>query len=238
MTKIQSMTLAAFLAFIATPAVYVQAEELPAEQASDYTAIAPENMTDTAAQTAEMIVQRWPERVQRLAKAMTEKYGVLSAFSDKELVWANHAPWKRIILHRNGVTPSQIGKAVAAGDKDHLEQVISYRVPEDKIADLKKFDRRIKVNRAAGELSSVADSESMNCLNLNLADDIVKGQRRVQDARSFALKTKMLEQTGKTSPYLEGIVFKLDEIDVDQDVSADPRLQTIPENVPVPNGGE
>ncbi len=218
MIKNKNMTLVALLALISIPAVCVQAEEQPAEQAIDSTAVAPENKTDTAAQTPEMIIQRWPEQVQRLAKVLTEKYGTLSSFNSRELVWENHAPWKKIILHRDALTPSPIGKSVADGDKDHLEQVVSYRVPEEKIADLKKFDRRIKVNQAAGEMSSVADSESMNCLNLNLADDIVKGQRSVLDARSFAMKTKMLEKAGKASPYLEGIIFKLD--------------------VPVPNGGE
>ena len=232
MTTIQTLVFAALLASAAAPAA--QAENQPTEQASDSTAVSPENMTDTTARTPEMIIQRWPDDVQSLAKFLTEKYGTLSAFNDRQLVWSNHAPWKRIVLHRDGVTPPHIGKAVASGAKDHLEQVVSYRVPEEKIAALNKFDKRIKVNRASAELSSVADSESINCLNLNLADDIIRGQRSVLDARAFALKTSMLEKAGKSSPYLEGIMFKIDKNDAENKA----RTPTIPENVPVPNGGK
>lgn len=150
----------------------------------------------------EMVIQNWPKELQTQARYLIDKYGAPSSSDTNSLVWMNNGPWRKTILHREGFTKAMMGK-----NRDHLEQVVSYAVPEEKIADLQRFDKRIEVNQATDEISSHADTESMNYLALNLADDIVKGERTVQAARSFYRKTKMLEKTGKSSPYLDGLLF-------------------------------
>jgi|CXWL01.1.fsa_nt_gi hypothetical protein len=151
------------------------------------------------------IIANWPKDVKAQAAMLIERYGKPSTVDAMELSWNNNGPWKKTVLHRDGFTQSMLGR-----DRDHLEQTIVYKVPEDKIADLQRFDKRLEVDQAAGELTSHADSESMNYLALNLANDIVTGQRNVQAARTFYQRVKMFEKVGKTSPYLNGFVFALD----------------------------
>jgi len=156
----------------------------------------------TAPAAVETAIKEWPENLKTLAKSLIERYGAPSTIEEKELVWSDNGPWRRTVLSKEGFTQSTMGKS-----RDHLEQAISYKVPSGKAAEIKRFDKRIEVNEAANELSSRADSESMNYLALNLADDIVKGQRSVQGARVFYQKVKMLERAGKSSPYLDGLIF-------------------------------
>ena len=151
------------------------------------------------------IIANWSKNVQSQARMLIERYGKPNMVDAIELSWINNGPWRKTVLHRDGFTQSMIGR-----DRDHLEQTISFKVPEDKIADLQRFDKRIEVNQTVGELTSHADSESMNFLALNLANDIVTGQRNVQAARTFYQKVKMFEKVGKSSPYLNGFVFALD----------------------------
>ncbi|MBI2386699.1 MAG: hypothetical protein HYV14_11880 [Elusimicrobia bacterium] len=153
------------------------------------------------AMSAETAIKKWPKKLRNEAKILIERYGQPSSADENQLVWVDNAPWRKTILRREGFTRPMMG-----GTKDHLEQVISREVPVDKIAEIEKFDKRIVVNRAAGEVSSHSDSERMNFLALNLADEIVKGQRSVLDARAFALKVRSLEKAGKTSPYFEGLM--------------------------------
>lgn len=162
--------------------------------------------TDRTAEgeTPETIIQGWPEDVKALGKVLIERYGNPGAADEKHLVWYNNGPWLKTILHRDGVRRTLFGKGA-----DHLEQVISYPVPAIKVGELARFDSRLEVDPAVGTLASRADSESMNFLALNLADDIVKGQRSVTAANMFYRQAKLLEMAGKSSPYLEGLIFTM-----------------------------
>jgi len=151
---------------------------------------------------SETIIRNWPKEIQAQARALIERYGEPSASDANALVWFNNGPWRKTVMHREGFTQAVMGR-----DRDHLEQAIDYPVPEDKVADIRRFDKRIEVNRATDEMSSHADAESMNFLALNLADEIVKGERTAQGARVFYRKVQLLEKAGKSSPYLEGLLF-------------------------------
>lgn len=155
-----------------------------------------------AAGPTEAIIESWPKDLQTQARALIERYGKPGASDANALVWLDNGPWRKTVLHREGFTRPMMGQ-----DRDHLEQVVSYQVPENKVAEIQRFDKRIEVNRATDEMSSRADTESMNFLALNLADDIIRGDRTAQAARMFYRKVKMLEKAGKSSPYLEGLLF-------------------------------
>lgn len=186
----------------------------PADQIDTPTAVTPERPMPpvdtvgaaTSAGAAEEAIKDWPKETQSQARMLIERYGEPATVDAKELVWNDNGPWRKTTLRREGFTQATMGK-----DRDHLEQVISYQVPSAKVADIKRFDKRIEVNEAGNELTSRADTESMNYLALNLADDIIKGQRSVQGARVFYQKVKMLERSGKSSPYLDGFIFTMDK---------------------------
>lgn len=229
MLNLQSLTrrrfaglgFAALLASTAGIAVaQTEGQTRPADQIDTPTTVTPERAMPpvertspsepasgaTSAGAAEAAIKDWPKETQSQARMLIERYGQPAKADAKELVWNDNGPWRKTTLRREGFTPSTMGK-----DRDHLEQVISYQVPSAKIADIKRFDKRIEVNEAANELTSRADTESMNYLALNLADDIAKGQRSVQGARVFYQKVKMLERAGKSSPYLDGFIFTMDK---------------------------
>jgi hypothetical protein len=155
-----------------------------------------------ASQTPETVIRIWPEAARSTARAMIGKYGEPTRWSEGALVWIANGPWERTVVYRSA-WPHFIGKR----DKDYLEQTIAYRVPSEKIDQLRRFDRRIEVNTARGHLSARSESEAMNFLALNLADEIVTDKRSVEDARDFYMKTERLSKAGKSSAYMDGLMF-------------------------------
>lgn len=211
--RVAGLGLAAILS-IAAAGASASAQRSDAPAAGAAATEAPTN------EAPESVIESWPKDIQTQARALIERYGKPSASDANALVWFNNGPWRKTVLHREGFTKGVVGK-----DRDHLEQVISYPVPEEKVADIQKFDKRIEVNRATDEMSSRADTESMNFLALNLADEIVKGERSVQGARVFYRRVKLLEKTGKSSPYLDGLLFtKKDAESKEPMESADPAV--------------
>jgi hypothetical protein len=154
--------------------------------------------------TPETVIQKWPEGARATAREMISKYGEPSRYTDGALVWFNNGPWQKTVVY-SSAWPRFLGKK----DKDYLEQTIAYRVPVEKVDDLKRFDRRLAVNESSGQLSSRSESEPMNFLALNLADEIVKEKRTVEDARDFYARTEKLSKAGKSSAYMSGFLFPL-----------------------------
>lgn len=168
-------------------------------------AAAPSNEPAGPGDTPESIIMRWPPRTRSTARVLLEKYGGPDQFDRDTLVWFNNGAWKRTIVHRKVVRRDPAGM-----NKGFLEQTIGYLVPNDKVADLKRFSPSIDVSQTAGELTFASESEAKNRLALNLADEIVTGKRSVADARAFLLKTSRLSASGKSSPYLDALLFDAD----------------------------
>jgi len=168
------------------------AQTLPAEQ-------------DSAVRTPETVVDAWPEGSRDVARVMIEKYGEPGRFSDDALVWRENGPWRRSVVYRSGWSHFFGGQ-----DKGYLEQSIGYRVPEDKINALRVFDPRIRVDEISGELSARSESEPINYLALNLAEEIITEKRTVENARAVYRKVSQFYQAGRSSPYLSGFVFTSD----------------------------
>jgi hypothetical protein len=161
-----------------------------------------ETESSASAQTPETTIRKWPELSQITARAMIAKYGEPNRFGPNALIWLHNGPWEKSIVYRNAWPHSPVKK-----DQDYLKQVIGYRVPDDKVETLRRFDRRLEVDETTNELSFQSDNESTNFLALNLADDIVTEKRSVDDARDFFRKTLELQRSGKSSEYLEGFLF-------------------------------
>jgi hypothetical protein len=165
----------------------------------------PATADSSPARTPEAVVEKWPEGSRDVARVMIEKYGEPERFSDDALIWRDSGAWKRSVVYRSA-WPRFFG----GRDKDYLEQSIGYRVPDEAIPELGRFDKRIRVDQVSGELSARSESEPMNFLMLNLAEEIATGKRTAEDAREVYLKVVEFYEAGKSSPYLNGFVFSSD----------------------------
>lgn len=154
-------------------------------------------------QTPESAISRWPGASQTVARALIAKYGEPNTFDDDSLVWYDNGEWRKTIVYRKA--PESF---MGLHSRDILEQSVAYAVPDAKIGDLKRFDDRIKYDKASGEISSISENENLNYLALNLADEIVSDKRSPQEARDFYRKTVKLSESGKSSVYTGGLLFQ------------------------------
>jgi hypothetical protein len=160
----------------------------------------------------EKAIAGWQSLAKAAALATIEKYGKPDGVGKDALVWYSNGPWKRTLVHQRAWPHYTFIR-----DKDFLENVIGYAVPKDKLEALTRFDKRLDVDQASAELSARAETESMNFLTLNLADEIIRGKRTVDEARDFQKQIMRLASAGKSSGYLMGFLF-----DVRNDASPDP----------------
>ena len=157
-------------------------------------------------ETPAAIIRRWPSSSRGLAGTLVAKYGVPDLSGETAMVWYDNGGWKRTVAYRDA-EPREEG----ARDAFHLKQSILYRIPEDKIAALRQFDRRITIDKELRMMSTQSESEAENYLCLNLAHEIVVGKRSVEDARQFRRRARMLSEAGMSVPSLSGFVFTLEK---------------------------
>lgn len=148
------------------------------------------------------IIATWPERPRLGARQMLAKYGAPQEATGRQLVWHNAGPFKRITVYKLE-TPHDFPMPHV----DYLEHTIEYDVPQDKVADLIRFDASSTINRTVGELSARCDLEGHNILTLNLDHDIVMGKKSVEQARKAFGDIVVQDVTGKHPPYVEALQF-------------------------------
>lgn len=166
---------------------------------------APRARAAARAASPQSVVRAWPKLARTAAMGMIAKYGSPQQFDRDTLVWFRNGPWKRTIVHRQALRHAAHG-----GERGTLQQTIGYLVPADRIDELRRFDSRIEVSQSAGELSFRSSSEARNYLALNLAEDVITGKKSAAEAREAFAKTSRLAMTGKSSQYLDGFMFEVD----------------------------
>lgn len=129
------------------------------------------------------------------AKVLIERYGPPNTLSADTATWYERGPWKRITVH--GEAPLSF-----------LEQVVSYRVPDDAAAPLLELNHGLRFDISAEELSATSNSESLNFLALNLAHEVSSARRDPREARDLYMRSARLSSSGKSSPYLEKLMFE------------------------------
>jgi hypothetical protein len=156
----------------------------------------------------------WPESTRKLAAQLVTKYGHPQEITARQLTWYDNGPWKRTTLHRQEVKHN-----FASPHEDVLEQTVNYRVPLDKFDELARFDGSVVPNRTRGELTSTSDSEAGNFLALNVADDLVKGERNVEQALTYYAQIIRAKMINEPEPYLQKLKFRPPKTSAD---TADP----------------
>src|SRR6185369_16370732 len=122
-------------------------------------------------------------------------YGAPAEVTPRQATWINSGPWVRTTLYKEGVTHN-----FAAPHRNVLEQAVLYKVPVDKLVALAQFNRSLVVDLARGELVTSSDSEEINFLSVNVADDVLKGQRTAEEARIYfaqLVRAKMIKEPEK-----------------------------------------
>lgn len=148
------------------------------------------------------IVDNWKPQPRQLARTLIAKYGAPHEVTQSRLIWYNNGPWKRTELLN-----AEIPHNFPGPHNDMLEQVIDYKVPPDRVSDILAYDGSIQIDRTRGEMSSRCGSEEMNIMALNLAHDIVTGQRTVDVARQFYTEASAQMGQGIASPLTEKLQF-------------------------------
>lgn len=148
-------------------------------------------------------VKSWPEESKKAADFMVKKYGMPDGITDSMLVWNNVKPFKKSIVYKEAVIHK-----FPKEHKDVLEHFIDYEAPAaDKVAQVWNFDGSVVLERTKGEMSARCDREEANILALNLADDIIKGERSVEDARMEYGRQILSLSEGKPQKIAQKLTF-------------------------------
>ena len=144
----------------------------------------------------------WPPLSQAAATAFDGQYGEPDEVTPWMLAWRERGPWRRVVVYREGAE-----RGDPYPHHDLIEHAVDYAVPASKATNLLKFCGSLIIDQSRGTLASRGDSEQWNILVLNLADEIVRGRRSVGSARRFLRETMEKNHAGKSSPYVETLLF-------------------------------
>lgn len=176
------------------------------------------NSTDAR---AEQILDSWDEEATAVAQTVVDQYGQPDEAVPSRLIWHDCAPWKYTIVYREGV-----GHEFPDFHTDYVEQAIDFTVPPEKVGDLATFDGSVTYRRTRGELSAECHGEPANFLALNLAHDVVTGEKSVAEAREVYSEIYARKERGDEPDYVTDLRFTLPEHDLH-----DPDHPTLTEDI-------
>ena len=151
---------------------------------------------------AQAIIEGWPEAPKKAAEKILEHYGPPHEATPTKMFWYRIEAWARMEL-----TADEIVHNFPTPHTDYLTQYVDYPVPAHKASELVEFDGSVIVDRTAGQIGARCDHEAYNTLTLNLAVEIIEGQRTVDDARRFYGETAAAFALGRPAPYAERLLF-------------------------------
>lgn len=169
-------------------------------------------------------VKGWPDESKQAADFMVKKYGKPDGITPTMLVWNDIKPFKKSIVYKEAVVHK-----FPVEHKDVLEHFIDYPAPEaDKVAEVWKFDGSVILERTKGEMSARCDKEAANILALNLADQVIKGEKTVEEARLEYGKQILSMKEGTPQKLTQKLVFTPAGQEAgDADVSIMEKVKTI-----------
>ncbi len=150
---------------------------------------------------AEAVILPWPDQSRLLAMRLVEEHGLPDRIELDRLLWTGVREWRDTAVWREAPR----GHGCLADDV--LEQSADYRVPAQRAPDLASLEGRVSILRDGRVLSSCAPDEELNRLALNLADELLRGAREPGTARLFYERVRGLRTAGKSSAYLERLLF-------------------------------
>jgi len=137
----------------------------------------------------------WFERPRVMSQVLMDRYGPPSVLEPKAASWYSREPYKRITVH--GDSP-----------ENYLEQAVGYQAEPEAVERVRAFGQGVRLDLISEELTVRSNSEPMNLLALNLANEVAKGGRSPEEAKSLYARTVKLAAAGKSSPYTEKLLFE------------------------------
>jgi hypothetical protein len=148
-------------------------------------------------------ITEWPEASKKATKFMMDKYGLPDGVTENTLVWTEVGPYTRSIVYKE-----EIPHHFPREHTDVLEHTINYKAPtSDTVGQIWDFDGSVILDRTKGEMSARCDREEANILALNLAHEIVQGERSVEEARIEYGRQITSMMDGNPSYYTKTLVF-------------------------------
>lgn len=152
--------------------------------------------------TIDDLISQWPSASRKIASDIIRFYDMPHEATQTMLIWHYNGPWKRTIVHRDGVHHN-----VPHTHIDLLEQTVDAKIPPNKHDDIASFDGSILIDKTRGEMTAFCDSERANILILNLAHDIAINNKTSRQAREFMDKFEGPIQASWPNPYRDSLQF-------------------------------
>ena len=145
---------------------------------------------------------KWSDASKKAIEHMKKMYGEPAEQTESMMIWNKTGPWKKTIVYAR-----EVRHDFPMPHMDVIEQFIDYKVPVDKFDDLAQYDGSIVCNRTKGEISARCDKEGANILAINLANDVIMGDKDVKSARDFYAKTITEFMKGGKPSYMAKFQF-------------------------------
>lgn len=154
-------------------------------------------------QDVESAMEDWPNQSRDVAEVIMKKYGLPDIASNDQLIWYDTGPFTRTIVTKRVVDdPSPIAHV------DVLQQTINYNVPIEYIDELNLLDSTLVVDRSKGELTAQSDSEELNMLALNMADEVIRKKLDLSEAQKRYQLSFKDHKDGIHNNYYADLKFK------------------------------
>ena len=147
---------------------------------------------------AQSTIASWPGFSGISAAIMIDEYGPPDRIEADRLVWNDKGFCKRLIAWNV--------KPYAGTGAEDIESIVAYPVPPESRAALAQFSSQLQVAVNGTELSARSTTPNLNFLLLNLAHEVIAGNKTPAQAREFYERTVMLSIAGKTSPLMQGLL--------------------------------
>ncbi|HAM35142.1 MAG TPA: hypothetical protein DEB40_13620 [Elusimicrobia bacterium] len=150
---------------------------------------------------AETIIRHWSDPSRLTAAKLIEEYGPPDEARYGRLIWDRKGPWAKTMVW--DVAADELKR----GTPDFIEQTVSFSVPATMEPALAAFSDRVRVDEKGGRFSVRSDSEEKNFLTANLVYEVVAGIKNPAQAARFYEETIRFALAGKSSPYMQTLLF-------------------------------
>lgn len=182
-----------------------------------------ENKNQKAFEKASNLASGWPESSVIAAKEIISKYGEPTETTSTMLIWRNVAPFREIIVHRN-VYPHQFPLL----HKNAVEHKVDYKAPSsNKVGEVWEYNGAVTLDRNRGQMSVVGENEAMNILSLNLAHEILTGERSYESARIKYGQETLDFLNGRRTNYTQSLKFGNQRNTADKGQSITDKIQWV-----------